>query len=93
MKKTITPQSVERMVPGAIVIDSEVPDLFYAFDSDKSRLLVAGKKGYTMLTVHQATALLRELRDILELRGVFTMRVEYNNPTKRTGKAGFKNDL
>lgn len=71
---SLTAEKIERDVPGCIIIDSEERGLKYLFDGDKGRLVIAGHKGFTMLTINQARALLRELGGVLENRYFFTER-------------------
>lgn len=65
---------IEARVPGVIVMDSEMPGIKYFFDSDQSRMVIAGQKGYAMFTMAQARVLARELADVIEQRQYFTER-------------------
>lgn len=68
---------VEAKVPGVIAIDSTAKGLVYFFDDDKSRMVIAGEKGQTKLTMVQVKALLSELPEILEQKNFFTSREIY----------------
>ena len=66
--------NIEKDHPEIIIIDSKVKGLRYLFDDDKSRFVIAGKRGMVMLTIKQAEALKDELNDIVELRDFVTSR-------------------
>lgn len=65
---------IEARVPGVITIEGSSPGLVYFFDHDKDRLVIAGRKGFTEMTVIQAKAMIKELPAILEDRHYFTER-------------------
>ena len=80
---------IEARVPGVIVMDSEARGLKYLFDDDQSRMVIAGKKGFVMLSMDQARVLARELGKVVEQRQYFTARKPYQ---KITGGKNEKSD-